>query len=137
MPKSIRKKVIAVVVVLLLVGGGAFYVFGRGIWYPLLLRVTGPRTVADVVARYGPDARKRMAPHFKRAGVVYPPKQIALLVFKRENRLAVWARSATNAPWRFVRHYPILAASGHAGPKLREGDYQVPEGVYRIEHLNP
>ena len=132
-----KKKVVAIAVLLLLVGSGAFYVFGRGIWYPLLLQVRGMRTVADVVALYGPKARERMAPHFKRAGVAYPPKQIALLVFKRENRLAVWARSSTEAPWRFVRHYPVLAASGHAGPKLRQGDYQVPEGVYRIEHLNP
>ena len=38
---------------------------------------------------------------------------------------------------RFIRSYPSLAASGHAGPKLRQGDYQVPEGVYRIEWLNP
>jgi len=36
-----------------------------------------------------------------------------------------------------IRSYPILAASGHAGPKLREGDFQVPEGLYRIESLNP
>jgi hypothetical protein len=128
--------VIAIAVVLLL-AGGAFYVFGRGLWYPLLLRITGPRTVADVVARYGPTAHKRLAPYFKRAGVAYPPKQIALLVFKREKRLSLWARSAPNTPWRFIRHYPVLAASGHAGPKLREGDYQVPEGVYRIEHMNP
>lgn len=132
-----NKRVIAVAVLLLLAGGALFYVYGRGVWYPLLLRVTGTRTVADVVARYGPEARRRMAPHFARAGVPYPPKQIALLVFKKENRLAVWARSGTNTPWRFVRHYPVLAASGHAGPKLRQGDYQVPEGVYRIEHLNP
>ncbi len=124
--------------VVLLLAGGAFYVFGRGLWYPLLLQITGgPRTVADVVKRYGPAAHNRLGPHFTRAGVAYPPKQIALLVFKKERRLSLWARSATNGPWRFIRHYPVLAASGHAGPKLRQGDYQVPEGVYRIEHLNP
>ena len=131
-----RKRVTAIALVLLL-AGGAFYVFGRGVWYPLLLQITGPRTVADVVARYGPAAHKRLGPYFKRAGVAYPPKQIALLVFKRERRLSLWARSATNGPWRFIRHDPVLAASGHAGPKLRQGDYQVPEGVYRIEHMNP
>jgi murein L,D-transpeptidase YafK len=37
----------------------------------------------------------------------------------------------------FIRGYPILAASGTAGPKLREGDNQVPEGIYQIESLNP
>ena len=31
----------------------------------------------------------------------------------------------------------IEAASGTAGPKLREGDYQVPEGMYAIEAFNP
>jgi murein L,D-transpeptidase YafK len=36
-----------------------------------------------------------------------------------------------------VRSYPILAASGRLGPKLRQGDKQVPEGLYRIESLNP
>ena len=40
-------------------------------------------------------------------------------------------------PLRFVRAYPILAASGGPGPKLKEGDRQVPEGVYAIESLNP
>jgi murein L,D-transpeptidase YafK len=36
-----------------------------------------------------------------------------------------------------VRSWAVLAASGGAGPKLREGDRQVPEGVYRIDQLNP
>jgi hypothetical protein len=103
---------------------------------PLLLQIVrGPRTVADVVAKYGPAARARLAPHFARAKVAYPPKEIAILVLKNERRTAVWVRGANG--WKFLRNYPILAASGHAGPKLRQGDYQVPEGVYRIAHLNP
>ena len=36
-----------------------------------------------------------------------------------------------------VAEYAILAASGTLGPKMAEGDRQVPEGVYRIESLNP
>jgi L,D-transpeptidase catalytic domain len=131
-----RKGVIAAVVLALLTGATAFVVYGRGIWFPLLLQIRGERTVADVLTIYGPDARRRLVPHFQRAGVAYPPKRLALLVFKQERRLTVWARGA-DGRWRFIRHYPVLAASGHAGPKLREGDYQVPEGVYRIEHLNP
>lgn len=125
----------AVIAAILIVAAGSFVAFGRALWYPLLLRVTGPRTVADVVAKYGPAARARLAPHFKRAGVAYPPKEIAILTLKQERRVAIWVRSGTQ--WRFLRNYPILAASGHAGPKLREGDSQVPEGVYRIAHLNP
>jgi hypothetical protein len=37
----------------------------------------------------------------------------------------------------FIKSYPVLAASGELGPKLREGDRQVPEGLYGIESLNP
>jgi hypothetical protein len=98
-------------------------------------RVVAARTVADVIAKYGAPTRARLEPHFRRAGVSYPPREIALLVFKDERRVALWARS--DAQWKFIRRYPILAASGHAGPKLKQGDEQVPEGVYRIESLNP
>ncbi|EDN67225.1 conserved hypothetical protein [Beggiatoa sp. PS] len=65
----------------------------------------------------------------------YPPQRLALLGFKAEKRLEVWAEQQTT--WQFIRNYPILAASGVAGPKLREGDRQVPEGIYRINFLNP
>ena len=38
---------------------------------------------------------------------------------------------------RFIKSYPILGASGQLGPKLKEGDRQVPEGFYGVEYLNP
>jgi hypothetical protein len=93
------------------------------------------RTVADVVALIGPQARDRLAPRLRSAGVASPPPEIALLAFKEERRLELWGRS--DVTWRPIETYPILAASGHAGPKLREGDRQVPEGLYRIVALNP
>lgn len=33
--------------------------------------------------------------------------------------------------------YDICSTSGEPGPKRREGDRQVPEGVYHINHFNP
>jgi murein L,D-transpeptidase YafK len=36
-----------------------------------------------------------------------------------------------------VRSIDITAASGGPGPKLREGDRQVPEGIYEVDSLNP
>jgi murein L,D-transpeptidase YafK len=50
--------------------------------------------------------------------------------------LQVYAAGEDEA-FHFVCAYPVLAASGILGPKLREGDRQVPEGVYRIWELNP
>ncbi len=60
-----------------------------------------------------------------------PPKQLTVLAFKRERQLEVWGDGVRLATW------PILGASGGPGPKRREGDRQVPEGIYRLTTLNP
>lgn len=108
---------------------------GRAIWYPVYRAVAGKLTVEGVVRDYGPAAEARLKPHFDKAGVEYPPTRLALLTFKEEKRLELWAGKGSG--WAFVRSYPILAASGGPGPKLRQGDRQVPEGLYRIVSLNP
>lgn len=95
-----------------------------------------PRTVANVLAAIGPEVDERLHPDFQRAGVAYPPPRLIMLAFKRERRLELHAADGSGK-YHFVRSYPILAASGGDGPKLREGDSQVPEGFYRIELLNP
>jgi hypothetical protein len=96
----------------------------------------GRYTVAGRLRQYGPAARKRLAPHFRRAGVAYPPERVVLVGLKKERRLEVWA-GPHGERLRYVRSYPILGASGVAGPKLRRGDRQVPEGLYGIDFLNP
>jgi murein L,D-transpeptidase YafK len=93
------------------------------------------RTVAGVVRDLGPAARARLAPRFRAAAVAYPPRAVTLLVLKEERVLELWAEDGA-AP-RLVHRYPVLAASGGPGPKLRQGDLQVPEGVYRVLWLNP
>ena len=92
------------------------------------------RTIEEVVRDLGPAARARLAPRFRAAGATYPPRAVTLLVLKEERVLELWADDG--AP-RLVHRYPVLAASGALGPKLREGDRQVPEGVYRVLWLNP
>jgi len=104
--------------------------------YALITYVRRARTVADAVRIYGVAARARLQPYFGHAHVKYPPRRIAFLVFKKEKRLALWARDDQSG-WRYIRDYAVLAASGRSGPKLRQGDYQVPEGIYRIGLLNP
>jgi len=94
------------------------------------------KSVADRLEQYGVSSRARLAPYFDKAGVRYPPLSLVFVGLKEEKLLQVYAQSGTNDV-RFIREYPILAASGVAGPKLREGDKQVPEGIYAIEWLNP
>jgi hypothetical protein len=98
--------------------------------------VRGRRTVAERVAQYGPAARLRLAPCCERAGLAYPPGRVVLVGFKDTKQLEVWA-SAVDGPYVYLKTYLILGASGVLGPKLKEGDKQVPEGLYRIESLNP
>ena len=100
-----------------------------------VVTVPAERTVESVVQELGPSARARWAPLCHVVGLDYPPPELALLAFKRERRLEIWGRQ--NGPWVRIVAIPVLAASGVPGPKLREGDGQVPEGFYRIVAFNP
>lgn len=94
-------------------------------------------TVAGRLAEYGAAAEARLLPFFQGAGLRFPPARITLIGLKRERRLELWASASGDGPQTFVRSYAILAASGGPGPKLREGDGQVPEGFYKVVLLNP
>lgn len=94
------------------------------------------RSLDEAIARYGAEARGRLAPHFQRAALAYPPKRLVFLAMKEEAELEVWAGSG-GGRMALLRRYPIKRLSGQAGPKLREGDRQVPEGIYRIVGFNP
>ncbi len=97
---------------------------------------TAERRTAERVAQFGESVRKRLGPYFQRAGVAYPPSKILFLGLKSERRLEMYA-AGPDGSFKFIRSYPFTAASGELGPKLRQGDKQVPEGVYRVESLNP
>ncbi len=111
------------------------FFFGRSTWVPMYHKFVGKQTVADVLEKYGEPARSRLIPFFEVASVAYPPKRIALLGIKDAAVLELWAETSEGPT--FIRSYPIKALSGTPGPKLTEGDRQVPEGVYKIEGLNP
>jgi hypothetical protein len=108
---------------------------GRAAWHPYYRQVAGARTLDGVLADVGPRHRPALQREAARLGLAYPPAALTLAAYKRERVLEVWARQAGG--WTLYRSYPVLAASGGDGPKLREGDRQVPEGVYRLTHLNP
>jgi len=100
------------------------------------LPTAGNATVEQRVEQFGPAARARLAVHFRRAGLEVPPNELVLVGIKDTARLEVWGRS-DDGPFHWIVTYPIAAASGTLGPKLREGDRQVPEGLYPVESLNP
>jgi hypothetical protein len=95
----------------------------------------GQWTVEDILQAYGAYATHKLKPYFAKAKVSYPPREVTFIALKQEKKLELWSRDS--GEFRFIRDYYILAASGVAGPKLRQGDRQVPEGIYRITELNP
>ncbi len=102
----------------------------------LVTRLGERKTVEDRLRELAEPVAQRLSPDFARAGVAYPPGHLALLAFK-DTRIVELYAGASPDRLVFIKRYPILAASGNPGPKLREGDRQVPEGLYFVESLNP
>ena len=86
-------------------------------------------SVESRLQSFGNEARKRLQ-------LACQPVKLVIIALKSEKRLELWGQDTNGKPF-FIKSYPILAASGTAGPKLREGDRQVPEGFYAIESLHP
>lgn len=92
--------------------------------------------LARRLAEISPGATRRLEEKFKSAKVAWPPAEVALVTIKDEKAVELHTRSEGGV-WKFVHRYPVLAASGKSGPKLQQGDRQVPEGIYSISYLNP
>ncbi len=57
---------------------------------------------------------------------------VFIRAFKEERQLELFVRDRKTQKYQLFRTYPIAAASGDLGPKLAEGDGQVPEGFYYV-----
>lgn len=93
-------------------------------------------SLSERLAEISPRARKRLVSRFLTAGVSFPPSEIGMVAIKDQKIVELHARQ-DGGEWKLVHQYKVLAASGSGGPKLRQGDKQVPEGVYGISFLNP
>lgn len=99
----------------------------------LAAQAAEPVRVAGARARVGSDVQEAV----RAVGVQYPPRAVLLRAYKHERRFEVWVGDDPTKPLVLLETLPVCASSGTLGPKLREGDLQVPEGVYRIDKLNP
>ncbi|WP_375748457.1 murein L,D-transpeptidase family protein [Vibrio sp. HN007] len=93
------------------------------------------RTLDQAITEFSSGARQALLPHFQHVDIQYPPEKVTLLAIKERHIIEVWATSGGQT--RFIKQYFIWSASGEVGPKLTEGDKQVPEGIYQITGLNP
>ncbi len=62
--------------------------------------------------------------------------QLFLRAFKKEKELELWAKNSKDKVFKKLKSYPFCKLSGQLGPKRKEGDLQVPEGLYHIDRFN-
>ncbi|MCB0836596.1 MAG: L,D-transpeptidase family protein [Bacteroidetes bacterium] len=123
------------ILITLLIAGALFWVYGRSVWYPLYSKIKGKETVDSINRKYGKKARKSLSSALSEQGFNELPSKIMLLAFKEERRMDLLAQK--EGEWFKLKSYDFTAFSGKLGPKLKEGDKQIPEGIYEIEYLNP
>ena len=85
-------------------------------------------TVESRLRQFGPAALARLE-------LGFIPEKLDIIALKEERILELWGSRGSGKP-ELLKSYPVLAASGTAGPKLKEGDRQVPEGFYSIDDFN-
>src|SRR5690349_13841145 len=70
--------------------------------------------------------------YFHKKKMSFDKFNLFIRAFKKEMKLEVWIRENNKTDYMLLHTYDICSTSGILGPKRKEGDYQVPEGVYSI-----
>ena len=78
----------------------------------IVARSRPQKTVAERLVEYGPAARARLEPHFKKVSLAYPPARLVLVGIKDERRLELYG-AASDGKLRYLRDYRVLSASDH------------------------
>jgi len=75
--------------------------------------------------------------YFSEKKLSYQKFQLFIRAFKKEQTLEVWIMETGKEEFELLNTYDFCATSGALGPKRKEGDLQIPEGIYHINHFNP
>jgi len=70
-------------------------------------------------------------------GFSYSNFSLLFVAFKHEKELQVYIRDKSAKKYELLKTYDFCVLSGSLGPKRKEGDGQVPEGLYEINKFNP
>ncbi|MBW8017671.1 MAG: L,D-transpeptidase family protein [Planctomycetes bacterium] len=82
------------------------------------------------------DSGARIQKKVEMSGPNFPPKKLLLYADKTKRLLTVYGYDKNDKPAE-ITSYPFTGFSGKLGPKQKEGDLQIPEGIYDITALNP
>jgi murein L,D-transpeptidase YafK len=134
-----RRSWLAVALLVLCAGLGVLLLVARLDWDGLRIEVERTRRLAYIALGKPlpgtPDLDaldRRLA-----AEGVAPGAPVFIRIFKLEFELELWMKRGDR--FHLFATYPICRWSGALGPKLREGDWQAPEGFYTVDAkaLNP
>ena len=112
-----------------------FYRYNGSIDIPILKKLNKRETVESVVHKIEGAVKQRMKVVLQENGFETYPNELLLLGLKEERTLEVYGKKGRG--YQLLKTYDFTAFSGKLGPKLKEGDRQIPEGIYQIEYLNP
>jgi murein L,D-transpeptidase YafK len=102
---------------------------------PVINKLKGKETIQSRILKIEKDAWNRLEQNMNHAGFKEDyPTEIILVAFKEEQILQVYANDYLGI--KLIKEYPFTAFSGKLGPKIKEGDKQIPEGIYKVEYLN-
>jgi len=63
--------------------------------------------------------------------------EVMIKAYKMERTVKLYVKKSSEKKWRLYDDYDFCSFSGDLGPKREEGDMQIPEGYYSINHFNP
>ena len=75
--------------------------------------------------------------YFTQKEISFTNFELFLRAFKHEQVLEVWVKEKSKQEFELLNTYRFCSTSGGLGPKRKEGDLQIPEGIYYINHFNP
>jgi murein L,D-transpeptidase YafK len=92
-----------------------------------MIAPAGPKRAAAAAAKVTPALKRDLAAKALEFG-----DPVFIRAFKSERELELFVRNRETGKFDLFRTYPIAGTSGVSGPKLAEGDGQVPEGFYFV-----
>ena len=69
-------------------------------------------------------------------GISIDSFDVYLRAYKFEEDLEIWAKNRDSLNYKFITRYKFCSNVGSLGPKKRQGDLQIPEGLYTIAQFN-
>ncbi|PZO29448.1 MAG: hypothetical protein DCF13_06000 [Flavobacteriaceae bacterium] len=95
------------------------------------------QSLESIAKKYGSKVEISLKGAFEKTKIDTTDFEMAILAFKKEQILELYIRKNETDNWKMLKKYPFTAFSGKIGPKLKNGDKQIPEGIYQMEYLNP